>query len=208
MVISTRPSNFPFPPGESPFHAKGMLWMGIRAYFDANVPGGAEAVGNELPPPFRDFWMQTFLPPAWYDIMPILTIADAAATTMGVDRMEYVRRSAVWHAEQDMNGVYKALLALGSPVAVCKRFGSLQQQIYDFGKAQLVREETNRVDSLAQGLPEPLSWWWKRASESYVVTVLRAAGAKSPRFVWLANEPDGTRDGVRLVRIPSYTTWL
>ena len=207
MLTSAHPSNFPFGPGESPFHAKGMLWMGIRAYFDAKVPGGAAAVASELEPPFREFLTQMFLPPAWYDIMPILTIVEAAAMVLRVDRMEYVKRSAIWHAEQDMNGVYKALLSLGSPVAVCRRFGSIHHQIYDFGKAQMVREDTNRVDSLAEGMPEPLAWWWKRASESYVLTVLRAAGAKSPRLVWQPNLPDGKRDGVQLVRIPSYTTW-
>ena len=207
MVTSTQPPKLPFAPGESPFHAKGMLWMGIRAFFDARVPGGVQSVTKELSAPFSDFLTQSFVPPAWYDILPVLTIAGAAAAALGVDRKEYVKQSAEWHAEQDMNGVYKALLSLRSPAAVCKRFGSLHQQIYDFGKAEMLREEANRVESLAQGLPEPLAWWWKRASEAYVLTVLRAAGAKSPRMVWQSNQPDGTRDGISLVRIASHTMW-
>ncbi len=192
---------------ESPFHAKGMLWMGIRAFMEAKIPGGVAAVSAELSPRIREFLTQMFLPTAFYDLMPILSIAQAAGTVLKVDKLEYVKRSAVWHAEQDMTGVYKAMLAMDSPIAVCRRFGSIHQQIYDFGKAQIVREDTNRVDSLATGIPEPLAWWWKRASEHYVCTVLRGAGAKSPRTVWQANQPDGSREGVPLVRIPSYSAW-
>lgn len=196
-----------FPAGESPFRTKGMLWLGVRAYLDAKVPGGADAIANELDPQARAFFTQMFVAPSWYDVFPILTIADVASRLLDIDKFEYVKRSAQYHAEQDMTGVYKALLATRSPLAVCKRFGSIHSQMYDFGKAQVVREEPNRVDALATGMPEPLAWWWRRASECYVMPVLRAAGAKNPRLVWQPQQPDGTRDGVKLVRIPSYTAW-
>jgi hypothetical protein len=106
-----------------------------------------------------------------------------------------------------MNGVYKAQLLTHSPAALCKRFGSIHSQMYDFGKVQAVREDPNRFESLASAMPEPLAWWWKRASECYVTTVLRAAGAKNPKINWLPHLSDGNVHGVRLVKIPSYTTW-
>jgi hypothetical protein len=196
-----------FAPGDSPFHAKGMLWMGMRAFMSAQVPGGVDAVCAELPKPLSEFLTQMFLPTAYYDLMPVLPVVQAASAALRLDTLEYVKRSAVWHAEQDMNGVYRAMLLMDSPVAVCRRFGSIHSQIYDFGKAQMLREEANRVESLATGMPEPLAWWWKRASEHYVLTVLRAAGAKNPRMHWQPNQPDGARSGVPLVRLPSYTTW-
>jgi hypothetical protein len=184
-----------------------MMWLGIRAFIQAKVTGGLEAVAARLSPPYREFLSQMFVPTAWYDLLPIMAIAEGAAAALSVDKMEYVRRSAVWHAEQDMNGVYKALLLTHSPAALCKRFGSIHSQMYDFGKVQQVREDPNRIESLASGMPEPIAWWWKRASECYVTTVLRSAGAKNPKIAWQLHQSDGTHQNVRLIRIPSFTTW-
>jgi hypothetical protein len=144
------------------------MWLGIRSFIQEQVTGGLEAVASRLTPPFREFLAQMFVPTAWYDLAPILVIAESAAAVLGVDKMDYVKRSAVSHAEQDMNGVYKAMLLTHSPAALCKPFGSIHSQLYDFGKVQQVREDPNRIESLASGMPEPLAWWWKRASECYV----------------------------------------
>ena len=186
---------------------KGMVWLGVMAFVKERIPGGIEAVFAELEPAFTDFLGQMFLATSWYDVFPMLALAEAAANVMNVDRMEYVRQSATWHAEQDMAGVYKALLNNTSPAEVCRRFTTVHQQVFDFGKARMVREEPNRIESLATGMPEPLAWWWKRVSESYYSPVLRGAGAKNPRFVWQPHEPDGVVEGVSLVRIPSILLW-
>jgi hypothetical protein len=47
----------------------------------------------------------------------------------------------------------------------------------------------------------------RRASESYMEPVLRAAGAVRPRLIWDSPVPDGERLGMPLVRIPSKTCW-
>jgi hypothetical protein len=174
---------------------------------ESKVPGGLEAVKSHLSPAYAEFFDQLFVASGWYDILPILVVAEAAATAMDVDKMEYVRRSAVFHAERDMNGVYKNLLNAATPVAICRRFASVQQQIYDFGKVQIVSEEPNRVESFATGIPEPLAWWWKRASEHYMSPVLKGAGARDPRMVWSSSQVDGAVDRIPLLRISSHTTW-
>lgn len=199
--------NHRFAPGASPFRAKGMVWLGIRDFVEARVPGGAQAVAHDLDEPLREFWLQMFVPPSFYDILPIIPLASAVANAMGVDRLEYVRQTAIWQAERDMAGVYKALLKSDTPLAVCRRFPSIQQQIYDFGRPHLLSETENSVETACDGIPTPLAWWWKQASEHYLRPVLRAAGAPNPQLLWTDQKPDGRRDGVSLLRIYSRTTF-
>jgi hypothetical protein len=182
-----------------------MVWMGIRDFVEARLPGGVEAVARELDAPLRDFWTQMFVAPGWYDIMPITALAPVIAAAMSVDRLEYVKQTAIWQAERDMAGVYKALLKSDSPLAVCRRFPSIHQQIYDFGKPQVLSECEHRVEVVAEGIPSPLAWWWKQASEYYLQPVLRAAGAARPQLLWNSQLADGKREGMPLVRIYSST---
>jgi hypothetical protein len=205
--MSSSASPLQFAPGESPFHCKGMIWLGIQLFIDQFVPGGRPAVLAQLSHEHATFLSELFVAPGWYDLLPINPVADGIAAAMKVDRMEYVRRNAQWAAEQDLAGVYKALLRSATPLGVCHRFASIYAQHYDFGKAQVVKEQSNQVEALASGMPEAVAWWWKRASECYLVPVLRAAGARSPRLTWVSTESDGRANGVPLVRIRSLTTW-
>jgi hypothetical protein len=166
-----------------------------------------DAVCERLSPELREFASQMFVPLAWYDLMPVLEISKAVAATAQVSHAEYIRREAAWLGEQNMRGVYKLLLKLSSPEAVCKRFASIYSQLYDFGGVQTVDVQENAVSACAFGIPESLADWWMRATDAYLGVVLTAAGAKNPKIIWKALEPDGMLCGVALVRIPSTTVW-
>ena len=197
-----------FQPGESPFRAKGTLWLGFSAYADFHVGGGLAALRETLPPALREFFSQAFIAASWYDVMPVVQISQAIASMNLIGHMEQVRRMGVWHGEQDLNGVYKQLLKQSTPQAICRRFASIYSQLYNFGRAEIVAEQENKVEACAYGMPEPLAGWWMKASESYLHPILAAAGARASKMTWLPLQPDGERDGVRLVRCPSQTTWV
>jgi hypothetical protein len=207
MMAPTFPRSSAFPTGESPFHMKGSLWLGVRQFVEGEVHGGVPEVSRHLEPAQRDFFTQLFLAAGWYDVLPIVPIARAIAQAMNVDTLEYVRRTAAWQAERDLAGVYAPILKTDTPEAVCRRFTSIFGLMYDFGRAEIVREEPRRFHACAYGLPEPIAGWWMRASECYLAPVLDAAGARNPRIVWKIPQADGERDGTRLVRIPSETEW-
>jgi hypothetical protein len=196
-----------FAPGTSPFHAKGMLWLGIRDFIEEIVPGGVSALASSLDAPHAAFVTQLFVGVGWYDLLPINAVATAAASLLRVDRMEYVRRTGVWQAKRDMAGVYKALLTSDAPATVCRRFASIYAQLYDFGKVQVVRDEPNRIETQLEGMPEPIAWWWKRGTECYIDQVLLGAGARSPKIAYSPFKPDGSRGGVQLIKMTSITTW-
>lgn len=196
-----------FPPGESPFHAKGILWLGIRAFVEERVPGGVASVADRLDAACRTFFSDMFLASGWYDALPLVPVAKAIASAMRVDIAEYQRASALWHAERDMKGAYAPVLQFDTPEAVCRRFASIYALCYDFGRAEVVKEEPKCIHACASGMPEPMAEWWMRASESYMEPVLRAAGAVRPRLIWDSPIADGERLGMPLVRIPSKTCW-
>jgi len=102
---------------------------------------------------------------------------------------------------------YAPVLQFDKPEAVCRRFASIYALLYDFGRAEVVKEEPKCIHACAYGMPEPLAEWWMRASESYMEPVLRAAGAFRPRLIWDTPAADGERLGMPLVRVPSRTCW-
>jgi hypothetical protein len=194
-------------PGTSPFCAKGSLWLGVQAYVDEHVEGGNTAFVRQLRPFLQEFLSQMFLAAAWFDVFPILGVSRALASMNRIPHMEQVRQMGAWHGEKDMNGMYKTLLKQASPQAVCRRFTSIYAQLYNFGRAEIVREESNRVEACAYGMPEPIATWWMNASESYLGPILKAAGAKNGKMNWQPLQPDGWHAGIALVRVPSATTW-
>ena len=194
-------------PGKSPFQAKGMLWLGIRGFIEDGVPGGAGAVAAELDEQHRAFFTQMFMAMSWYDLLPINAVADAASRILRTDKLEYVKRSALWQAKRDMAGVYKPLLASDTPETICRRYASIYSQLYDFGSVQLIREGPKSIETRVEGMPDALAWWWKRGSECYLAPVLRAAGASAPKITYSEGKPNGTRAGIQLLQFTSLTTW-
>ena len=182
--------------------------MGIRLFVENHVDGGADAVGKALADPgLREFFSQMFVAAGWYDILPIVEISQVIGSVMGLDRLEYVRRSAMWHAELDMKGVYKSFGKLPSPEAVCLRFASMHAQFYDFGKVEILEVGKNEVKSQLSGMPGVLAPWWQTAAEWYIYVILKAAGAKNGRLTFLPSRPGGSHAGVELITVPSVTLW-
>lgn len=166
-----------------------------------------QAFRETLTPAHSEFFSQMFVPLAWYDVLPINASIEACASILNISPVEHTHRRSAWHAEQDMRGLYKAILKVSSPEAVCRRFASIYSQLYDFGHVKILETHPNSVDACAYGMPEVLAEWWMRASEAYMATVLSGAGAKQPKLIWKPLEPDGTLCGMPLVRVPSTTVW-
>jgi hypothetical protein len=177
-------------------------------FVEEHIPGGADAVGQALGEArMREFFSQMFVAAGWYDILPMVEISQVIGSVMGVDRLEYIRRSAMWHADLDMKGVYKAFAKFPSPEAVCRRFMSVHAQFYDFGKVELLDVGKNQVKSRIIGMPAILLQWWQPAAEWYIFVILKAAGAKNGKLVFQQPEPHGSQAGIDLVTVPSITSW-
>ncbi|HVU05191.1 MAG TPA: hypothetical protein VHE30_25760 [Polyangiaceae bacterium] len=206
-MVVPRGSSRVHAPGQSPFHAKGNLWLGIRDFVEQRVDGGVPAVLKHLAADVAAFFTQELLAVSWYDVLPAVDVAAGIAKAMGVTVQEYQRVSAVWQAERDLNGAYAPVLKRDTPEGVCRRFANIYSLMYDFGRVEILSVEGQSVRACCYGMPEPLAAWWMNASEFYTDYVLFAAGGRNPRLVWDPTISDGERSGVPLVRIPSTTAW-
>jgi hypothetical protein len=204
-------SNAAFPPGESPFHAKGLVYGGAREYWGQRVPGGIEALRNALgatgDASLARFLDTPFTPSGWYDALPVVPLSAVAARLVGVPQAQLVRENAAWLAERDLNGVYRVILMMASVEMVAMRLGKLSMQYFDFGRAETVRVRDRVVESRRFGIPAPLAPWFIFAADGFVPVALKLAGAKSVRLRHGSPLPEGLLHGAPAVQIRFEIQW-
>jgi hypothetical protein len=196
-----------FAPGESPFLAKGIVFLTARGFYEQRVPGGIAAVHEKISDPATvTFLQQRFLTGGWYDLLPILTASAAAARVCQMSTLELVRETAKWQAEHDLTGIYRMVLAIASPAAVAQRLPSLSKQYFNFGEADGRMVEEQAFESNRWGIPAPLEGWFATVTAGYVPVALEKAGARNVRVRW-DSAPDAKLHGVPTVRIKFDIRW-
>src|SRR5215472_14937038 len=84
----------PVPPGESPFHVRGVIYTSIIHSVNA-LPGGMNRFLDELVDArVRDFMRQNFQFMGWYDVYPALPCAVAIARLRDRPFEAFIREAA------------------------------------------------------------------------------------------------------------------
>jgi hypothetical protein len=189
------------------FHAKGLVYQGAREFYDLRVPGGAAAVRDALgDAEVAAFFDQRFLAGGWYDVMPILPIAAAAAHVAGVPRADFIRDNARWVADRDLHGIYKLIVSMASAQLIAERLPALSMRYFDFGDADGKMVRDNVFEAHRYGVPAKLAEWMALVTSGFVPVALAQAGAKHVRVRWGVRQ-DGSARGVPLVRIRFEVSW-
>jgi hypothetical protein len=197
-----------FAVGTSPFHVKGVVYLGALEYFDRSVPGGRAAVVEALEAPaLAAFFTQRFLTGSWYDAFPGVPMGVAAAKVAGVPVAEFVAKRARWQAERDTQGVYRAQLKLASATMIVDRVPQLAARYFDFVKIEQEKVNPREYLAVITGVPASLASLYVSLAESFLAVAMETAGARNIRFVWGEPEPDGTRSGVRIVLLRRHLQW-
>jgi hypothetical protein len=208
------PTTLPYPPGNSPFHVKGSVYVGLRRRLDAELPGGLRRIVHRLgDPELEKFCLQAFLSNAWYDYFPLLLIARAATIAHMKDTADkrsfeqVIEDDAAKHAESDLGGVYKILLRFTSPESAMRRQSYVLRQYYDFGAIEVQKLEEGLSELYVRGWPTiglPLLRAYNCAFTHRIVVL---SGGRDPHSEWGEVEPDGTMAGVDLGKVFVRTTW-
>ena len=204
----------PLPPGaefafgESPFRAKGSLYLGTQRFFKKNVPGGLDALVEIIGPgPLADFVGQKFMTAFWYDALlaPKLIEYEAKATDLSVK--DYLVKRTTWQVEQDSGGLYKFLLKLTSPKFVADRLPIMMSQMFNF--CDLEVEQIAAAERVAhfKGIPVPLEGWLRVSLKLYTEIILKRAGAKTVDVSFLPSEPMEARAGVPRLHLTYRVNW-
>jgi hypothetical protein len=198
----------PFPPGKSPFHVKGGVYIGTQKYFAKQVKGGLDALHAEIKDPaLLEFIQQKFLPSSWYDVLPVYELIRAESRALGQTVARYLHERAVFQVEQDIGGVYRFLLKLASAQSVALRLPRMLTQVLDFGEHDAKQVAPGHVEAKLRGYPAMLWEWYSSAFTVYSERALALAGAREPVTLVRNAEPDGAREGVELIRFDMDVRW-
>jgi hypothetical protein len=189
----------PMTAGSSPFHIKGVAYIGHTEYADAFIPGGSAAVVTSFrDAALRDFFGQRFLAASWYDALPMVPVWHACARILGQAPTDFLRIRARHQATRDIHTVYRFILKLVSAQAVALRVPHLVQRYFDFGTVESVVVRPGLVRASLQGVPTYLSQWLRTVSETYLEVALELAGVKFAQLRRLPVTAHGEAQGFPL----------
>jgi hypothetical protein len=193
--------------GESPFHAKGVLYLGTQTFFEANLQGGFAAFTIDIKEPeLAAFIGQKFLPSSWYDVMPVPALIAYEARALRMTLEQYLLHRTRWQAKKDLGGIYGWVLKLASPGAVFTRLPKVFVQMFDFATVQMDVRDAGSGRGSIRGIPEPLRPWLTTALGVYVDTALKLAGAHTIDAT-ITPVGEGVRAGVPIIRIDLEVSW-
>lgn len=168
-----------FAPGESPFRIKGNGYRGHLKYVQENLPGGVEAMKDAFEDPrLKEFFNQTFLASAFYDVIPLAHAGLICAEISGMSFYDFVYERTRHQAEEDVRGVYKWLLTLLSPRLVSSRLTKFMAQYFDFMSFELEHSDATVVRGRLTGAPFELRGWITAVFEAYYCHVFKLGGVK------------------------------
>jgi hypothetical protein len=196
-----------WPPGESPFHAKGALYQAAQDFYRREIPGGLDAVLAALDAPERAFFDRRFAQRDDYDVLPLPAIGARAAALAGVSAEELNRRGARWTAERDLRGVARLVLKLLSPSTLALKLPKLAMGYFDFGAAASALDGAKRCRVTQTGIPAVLAEWMLAATEGFSLVGLERTGARAPAFTARPSRPDGQAHGVPTVTLEFELSW-
>ena len=172
----TELERWPFPPGESPFRAKGLNYRGHLDWTRDHFPGGLPGMLELLSPEQAEFFSQPFLASSYYDLYPLCVAGRAMAPVLRLRFLDFVRMRCQWQAEVDVKRVYKMLLRVVSAERVAQLMPKQIQQAFNFGEAQMHVVDRDHVSGTMAGMPQAILPWWGAVVETYVQHVLTLAG--------------------------------
>lgn len=194
--------------GQSPFHAKGVLYLGTRGFFEANVQGGMASLINEIAEPeLREFISQRFLPSGWYDVIPVPALIAYEARALRMPLEQYLVHRTRYQAKRDLGGVYGWVLRLASPALVASRLPKVMSQMFDFVQAETERESSEHTEVRFHGVPRSLTEWLHCSLAIYADTALKLAGAKSVTIESPRPIAEQEQAGVRVVSLAIAVRW-
>jgi hypothetical protein len=196
------PEALPFAAGTSPFHVKGVAYLGHVDYAEKHIPGGAQAVAEAMhDPALRGFFQQKFLAASWYDVFPMVPVWHTCAKLLHQNPTDFMRERMRYQAASDIHGVYRFLLKLASAKAIALRLPRVMQQYFDFGISESRVAGPGLVRATVSGVPEAIAAWFRLAGETYTVIALGLAGVTFVQVRRLPVFPAGEAHGVRLVSL-------
>lgn len=196
--------------GASPFHAKGLVFQGVREVLDRNVRGGATAVVAAIAREdagLARYLEGPFTAGSWYDALALAPFVGAAARVRGITAGKTVREIAAHLARRDLRGVYRAILQAGSLDAVALRLPELTLRYFDFGEVQVSRTGAQTTQVRRTGVPDLLVPFVAAFVEGFTPAALALVGAVDVRVTFVEPRNETMAARFPTVRLEWTVSW-
>ena len=144
---------------------------------------------------------------SFYDLHPLVMAAGPSADLSGLTPRAFAETRSRRQAPKDLRGVYRFLLSMVPTRTVARRIPQLFTQLFDFGKAEISREECSEIDATFDGIPSALAPWFGTVVCAYGESALRTSGAERASFTLRPAMLAGSAHGVPLARFIVEIRW-
>ena len=197
----------PVPPGESPFHVKGLFYARLLA--DAKtLPGGVEQLVDELVDPrVRDFIRQKFHYATWYDACPVLPCAVAFTRLRGRPLEAHMRQVGQTAMRALIPSMFRVFSRLGGPRMAAAHAPRLFQTYFDFVELKLSHVSDCEGTGIVSGVPLYLAPVVINQIIGIIAGALESLGAKEIQAGYRDLTVSGSSAGFELVTCRGDFKW-
>jgi hypothetical protein len=196
----------PLAPGTSPFLVAGLVYKGLLAFIEAEIPGGFATLASELEPPVANFLRQRFDALSRFDALPLPCIALGAATLRRVS-FEQQLCDSNRRAEARAGAIYRGLITVLSAETVALALPRAAAIVQYFGRTITRVTAERRVQGMRRGVPQTLVRWACFSSAYYLESALTRVGARESRVAFGSPSAEGESNGQITYAVPFEVTW-
>ncbi|NVB39500.1 hypothetical protein G6O69_16785 [Pseudenhygromyxa sp. WMMC2535] len=196
-------------PGESPFHVRGIAYLGIHDDVQARVPGGMRSVAGALPEgPHRNFALQEFDADEWYDALPLRPVTEVAAKLARLPWEDSVAERARAAARRDLTVLRRVFVRAAGLGKVVERLQEAALEYFDFGETETSESaEAGGTRLVFHGVPQPLGSWFLPMIRGYGAVLIETAGGREPKIAGRLIPKGRHGDGMQLVDVRIDLEW-
>jgi hypothetical protein len=197
----------PVPPGTSPFHVRGVIYVSIIDSVKT-IPGGMDRFLDELVDArVRDFMRQKFQFMGWYDVCPALPSAVAIARIRGRPFEAYIREAAKDSMLRLVPSMFRLFSRLGGPRLAAAHAPRLFQTYYDFLDLRLSRVSDEGGSGTLTGIPMYVAPQILNHVIGIIDGALESLGAKEIEATYRDVTVSGSHCGFELVTCHGDFRW-
>lgn len=168
----------PAPPGNSPFHARGIFYDQVLKHA-ANIPGGVPALLEQIRDEHvRAFMKQRFRWTEWYDAVPMVAVQAALCRVQGGEFESLVRKRSRLAAESLVPRMFRVVLGLGGPKGAAEHLPRLLLSHFDFGDVR-INVKNSQGTGLVKAVPSILAPSYVNIVMGLIEGALYLMGAKA-----------------------------
>jgi len=195
----------PVPPGQSPFHIRGLYYNRLAAHLRDSM--GRDWLDVLDDPRIRDFINQRFSWTGWYDVLPAMPICAALARSRGLEFEYEIRERTRRVALGLIPSAFRLALRVPGAEAMAAQIGQVVAMTMDFVQLGIEESKPTRSTGWGRGVPLYIAPHTANTVVGFFQAVFEARNGTSVTARYTDVVEDGERFGFKTVSIRYEFDW-